>query len=271
MPFDVRAKIVRHQLVNPDHHLLTLQAPPIARAARPGQFVMLQIRRGSHPLLRRPMSIHRVLRGHGGSVQILYKVVGAGTSLLSEQRPGAYLAVIGPLGNGFRITAPRRGALSRRPVLVAGGIGIAVFPYLAEALVRHRRRPILLFGARRRRDLVATGPFRNIGVVPRIATEDGSRGTRGFVTDLLNPLLAAPDASGALEIFACGPVPMLRAVARMAADAGVPCQLALEAHMSCGIGACLGCVVSCRSETGEVEYRRVCTEGPIFDSREVLL
>ncbi len=149
MPFDFHAKIVRHQVIHPDHHLLTLQAPPIARAARPGQFVMLQVRRGLDPLLRRPMSIHRVLPGYGGSVQILYKVVGVGTRCLSEQRPGTRLAIIGPLGNGFRIAAPRRGAASRRPVLVAGGIGIAVFPHLAQALARRRRRPILLFGARR--------------------------------------------------------------------------------------------------------------------------
>lgn len=271
MPSDVAARIVRHQAVNPDHLLLTLEAPSIARTARAGQFVMLQVREGDDPLLRRPMSLYRVHAGARGRIQILYKVVGEGTRCLSERPVGSRLSTIGPLGNGFRIPRPRpAGVGAPAPlVLVAGGIGIAIFPFLVDALARHRQRPTLLFGARSRRDLVALDFFRSHRVTVRTATEDGSSGTRGYVTRLLESLLDRRDDRSRPQIYACGPTPMLRAVAALANARGVPCQLALETHMPCGIGVCLGCVVLCRGDGPDPIYRRVCTEGPIFDAPAV--
>ena len=268
MACDVPARIIRHQALNPGHFLLTLEAPAIARRARPGQFVMLQTRDGSDPLLRRPMSIYRIVPGRRGLFQVLYKVVGRGTRYLSQQRTGQSLAVLGPLGNGFSL--PRSGARVL-PILVAGGIGIAIFPFLADALRGRRLRPILLFGGRSRHDLVSLAYFRAARIGIRLATEDGSAGARGFVTRLLEPLLAAPGLGPTLRLYVCGPTPMLKAVGEMAAGAGVHCQLALEAQMPCGIGVCLGCVVRCPGESGQPIYRRVCTEGPIFASGEVLL
>ena len=263
MPFDVPARVIRHEEVAADHFLLTLDAPAIARSARPGQFVMLRVRGGTDPLLRRPMSLFRV-QAAPGRIQILYKVVGLGTRYLAERRPGSRLETLGPLGNGFRAPGGER-----TPILVAGGIGIAIFPFLLESLRRHGRRPTLLFGARRRRDLVAIELFRARRVPVRVATEDGSAGAKGFVTALLEPLLERRESTAGMELFVCGPTPMLRAVGAMAARAGVPCQLALESTMPCGIGVCLGCVVPCAGEGGERVFRRVCTEGPIFDAGAV--
>lgn len=261
MPFDQPAPVVRHQAIDRDHFLLTLEAPRVARAARPGQFVMLRTRPGCDPLLRRPMSIYRVPPSPRGQVQILYKVVGSGTRYLSGRAAGDSLDMLGPLGNGFRPSRP-----GHRPVLVAGGIGIAIFPFLVDRLLRRGSRPLLLYGARGRGDLVVLGFFRTRRVPVRLATEDGSAGVRGFVTSLLEPMLAGDAGTGPCELFVCGPTPMLRAVSALAVKAGVPCQLALESQMPCGIGVCLGCVVRCRADAGGALYRRVCTEGPIFEA-----
>jgi len=273
MPLDVPARVLRHETLNPEHFLITLEAPRIARAARPGQFVMLQVREGRDPLLRRPMSICRVPPG-GRAIQVFYKVVGEGTRYLSRQPVGAHLMTLGPLGNGFALPerAARGGAgrhATRRPVLVAGGIGVAVFPFLAEALQRLGHRPLLLFGARTQRDLAGLQFFRSRRIPHTLATEDGSAGARGFVTRLLEPLLAEGPRGAGVELYVCGPTPMMRAVGDLAVDASVTCQLALESQMPCGIGVCLGCVVRCAPRTGEPVYRRVCTEGPIFPAAEV--
>jgi len=266
MPFDAPAPVLRHDALNRDHFLLTLECPSIAREARAGQFVMLQTRAGFDPLLRRPMSICRVLPGRRGRIQILYKIVGEGTRYLSQQPVGALVPTLGPLGKGFRL--PDGGT---RPILVSGGVGIAIFPFLVESLRAARREtPLLVYGARSRGDLVALEFFRKKRVPVRLATEDGSAGTKGFVTRILEPILA--DAGGApLEIFACGPTPMLKAVGALALGAGIPCQLALESQMPCGIGVCLGCVTRCPADQRGPVFRRVCTEGPVFRADEVVL
>lgn len=278
MPRDLAALVVRHETLNPEHFLLTLDCPAIARHADPGQFVMLQTRQGYEPLLRRPMSICRVLPGKR-RIQILYKVVGQGTRYLSRQPPGTLLRTLGPLGRGF-VLPPRRRAHSaggaRRPagdreraILVAGGVGIAIFPFLVEALGARGQKTQLLFGARSRHDLVMVSWFRSHGVEVRLATEDGSRGVRGYVTRLLEPLLARPGLPPAL--YVCGPTPMMRAVGGLALAAGVSCQMALESQMPCGIGVCLGCVVRTPDAAGAAPYPRVCTEGPVFEAGRVLL
>lgn len=233
---------------------------------------MLQAREGSQPLLRRPMSICRIPPGRGGRLEILYRVVGEGTRYLSRQPRGAYLRTLGPLGNGFRLPerVPARRS-GRLPVLVSGGIGIAIFPFLVDALRERRQRPLLLYGARTRRDLVALDLFRARRVPARLATEDGSAGSKGLVTRLLRPLLESRSRREPVEVYACGPTPMLRAVAEMALRHGAPCQLALESHMPCGIGVCLGCVVRCAGSDPRPAFRRVCTEGPIFEASEVAL
>ena len=267
MPSDISAPVIRHDALGRDHFLLTLECPAIAREARAGQFVMLRVGRGFQPLLRRPMSICRVQPGRRGRIEILYKVVGEGTRCMSQLPIGSTVPTLGPLGNGFRL--PPAGT---RPILVSGGIGIAIFPFLVEALRAARRAvPLLIYGARARRDLVALDFFRARDVPMRLATEDGSRGTKGFVTRLLEPLLARKDQAPRMEVFACGPTPMLKAVGALALRAGVPCQLALESQMPCGIGVCLGCVVACPPDERGPIFRRVCAEGPVFGADEVVL
>jgi dihydroorotate dehydrogenase electron transfer subunit len=267
MPFDTPAPVIRHDALGRGHFLLTLECPGIAREARAGQFVMLRTREGLDPLLRRPMSIFRVLPGRRGRIQILYKIVGQGTRCLSERSAGQTVPTLGPLGNGFRLPPP-----GTRAVLVSGGIGIAIFPFLVESLRAARReKPLLVYGARAKHDLVGLDFFRERRVPMRLATEDGSLGTKGFVTHLLEPLLAGRDGAARMEIFACGPTPMLRAVGALALRAGVPSQLALESQMPCGIGVCLGCVVRCPGDASGPIFRRVCTEGPVFGADEVLL
>ena len=266
MPFDTPAPVLRHDALNRDHFLLTLECPAVAREARAGQFVMLQTRAGFDPLLRRPMSICRVLPGRRGRIQILYKIVGEGTRYLSQQPVGALVPTLGPLGSGFHLPAG-----GTRPILVSGGVGIAIFPFLVESLRAARREtPLLVYGARSRRDLVALEFFREKHVPVRLATEDGSAGTKGFVTRILEPILTG-GRDAPLEIFACGPTPMLRAVGALALAAGVPCQLALESQMPCGIGVCLGCVARCPPDERGPIFRRVCTEGPVFRADEVVL
>jgi dihydroorotate dehydrogenase electron transfer subunit len=262
MPVDVPARVLAHEALNPDHRLLTLEAPRIARAARPGQFVMLQAQPGRDPLLRRPMSVARVPDRARRTIQIVYKITGEGTRALAARRPGDRVATLGPLGNGFTLPPKRSGEI----VMVAGGIGIAIFPFLADELKRAGRRSTLLFGARGRSDLVFTAPLRARGVGIRYATEDGSRGARGYVTRLLEPLLAADPPP---VLYVCGPTPMLRAVSDLAEKAGVPCQLALESQMPCGIGVCLGCVVACPGDAEGPRFKRVCTEGPVFAAGQV--
>jgi dihydroorotate dehydrogenase electron transfer subunit len=277
MPADVPARVLAHEAINPDHRLLTLEAPRIARAAKPGQFVMLQVAPGHDPLLRRPMSLCRVPDRARRRIEVLYKIVGEGTRALATRRPGDTVMTLGPLGNGFTLPRAATGGAVRRGgsggrggdgpvVMVAGGIGIAIFPFLADELQRAGQRTTLLFGARGRSDLVYTAPLRGRGVTIRYATEDGSRGARGFVTTLLEPLLAATPRP---RLYVCGPTPMLRAVGELAAKAGAPCQLALESQMPCGIGVCLGCVVACPGDANGPIFRRVCTEGPIFTAGQV--
>lgn len=270
MPLDIPSRVVRHQKLNADHFVITLDCPGVARRAHPGQFVMLQVRDGSQPLLRRPMSICRVLPGKPKRIEILYKVVGEGTAYLSHQPVGVMLHVLGPLGRGFHLPRRRRNARCR-PVLVSGGVGIAIFPFLVDALARSGCKPRLLFGARSRRDLVGLSYFRARRIPVALATEDGSLGQKGYVTRLLDPILAENDSSGPLELYVCGPTPMMRAVAEMALGAGVACQLSLEAQMPCGIGVCLGCVVRPGKGHEEDPYLRVCTEGPVFEASEVIL
>src|SRR5262245_33690453 len=276
MPFDTAARILSHDALPSDHFLLTLDAPRMARAARPGQFVMLQAQPGIDPLLRRPMSVCRVTGSPPRRVEILYKVTGHGTEMLSRQTPGATLQMLGPLGNGFTLPARARrvsrDTSQRSPavgqhVMVAGGVGIAIFPFLSEALQRLGHKPLLLFGARSAADLVALDLFGRGRVEMRFATEDGSRGTRGYVTSLLAPLLEAGEPKPSL--YVCGPTPMLRAVGDQAHAAAAPCQLALESQMPCGIGVCLGCVVAAADPNAVPPFPRVCTEGPVFEAGTV--
>jgi dihydroorotate dehydrogenase electron transfer subunit len=263
MPRDLTTPVLRNVELGHGNFLIEFASPGLADGMQPAQFFMIGVP-GGETLLRRPYSVCGLPGtfddGSPGAVQVLYKVVGRGTGLLSALKPGAALEVLGPLGRGFRPPA-RPGA---RPVLVAGGIGCAPFPALARSL--GGRAPILYYGARSERDLPLLDWFERHTERVVVTTEDGSRGRRGLVTESLAEMLAAEDPS-ALELYACGPQRMLEAVARLALARGVACQLSLEAHMACGFGVCLGCVVPTRRPgSDETGYDRVCVEGPVMEA-----
>lgn len=234
--------------------LVTFDAPRIAGAIAPGQFVHLRIAEDAEFILRRPFS---VFRAGAGRMEVLYQVVGRGTRVLAEAAPGAQMDAIGPLGTGWHIPEGVAHAL-----LVAGGLGAAPLGMLAEELARRGVAVTLAQGAPTATRLLARELFESACRRTAYATDDGTEGTCGLVTTLTPELIAAdrPDV-----IYTCGPEPMQRIVAAQAAGAGVPCQVSLERLMACGIGACLSCVVS--TVHGR---KRACVDGPVFDAAEVL-
>ena len=255
------------------HYLLSLYSPTQARATRPGQFAMLRLPNRSDILLRRPMSIYDVRPASRKSkspalIQILFKVVGRGTRAMAELRPGDALEVLAPLGHGF-FREDYQGMLPRvdEVVHVAGGIGIAALLLAARELHRRGIRQRLFFGGRSRADLVCFKDFGGLVQKTILATEDGSRGQKGFVTVALKNHLARNKRRKAL-LMVCGPWPMLEACRGLARTYGHTCLVSMENRMGCGVGVCLGCSIGVEGE-GHGAYERVCTEGPVFWSDHV--
>jgi dihydroorotate dehydrogenase electron transfer subunit len=261
MPQDLPAPVLRNLDLGHRNFLLELHAPALAAQVEPGQFFMLGVP-GAEILLRRPFSVcgarNTFVDTPAEALQILYKVVGKGTALMAALRAGAIVQTLGPLGHAFHPPAPE--AL---PVFVAGGIGSAPFPALAKSLRGRVRIPWMLYGARTAADLPLLDWFREHCERVEVTTEDGSAGEKGRVTAPLARLLAT-SAPGSLQIYACGPNPMLAAVTRLVRAHGMPCDLSLEAPMACGFGVCLGCVVACHAPEGGTRFERVCVEGPIL-------
>lgn len=241
---------------------LTLQAPEVARTASPGQFVNLAAAPGGwtsyDPLLRRPLSLARI-RPEAGEITVIYRVLGRGTALLAQARPGQSLDLLGPLGLSFPDPARRSGTLA----LVGGGLGIP--PMIAAAeWVRAAGRPVLAFiGARSAGLLAGAELLAQTGVPLTITTDDGSQGAPGLVTGPLEQALAGGEVG---EVWACGPEPMLRAVKALAARYNAVCYLSLERHMACGFGVCIGCTVP---KAGGPGYLKCCVDGPVLPAGEV--
>ncbi len=268
MIVDVRAEVLANTLLSADDNVVTLDAPAIATAARPGQFVMVRTVDGMPPLLRRPFSVFEIVRDRRGlptGFSLLSKRVGIGTDHLYRAKPGDRLDCLGPLGRPFDPVDPPAEAW-----LVAGGVGLAPFATLAEALQQRGTKTTLFYGARRAEDLFCRDVFETLGVHLVTATEDGSAGARGFVTAPLGDALAATPGTTPLQIYACGPTPMMRAVASLSAAHGRPCAVSLEQVMGCGMGGCYSCVVRIRDGVGTGHFVRSCIAGPVFDGRAVV-
>jgi dihydroorotate dehydrogenase electron transfer subunit len=233
--------------------LITLRAPRIATAVQPGQFVHLRVAEGRDFILRRPFSVHRA---SGDDIEILYQVLGRGTRELATTSRGDVMDALGPLGSGWRVPDGLAHAL-----LVAGGLGAAPLGMLAEHLAVRGVAVTVALGAPSEERLVARDLFESVARRVETATDDGSHGRHGPVTEVSGALLAS---GGFGAVYACGPEAMQRIVAGQAASAGVPCQVSLERLMACGIGACLSCVVTTRSGR-----KRACVDGPVFDAEEV--
>ncbi len=255
MPYVRDCVILENEEVAPDHFRMQLEAPEIAQEARPAQFCMLQVQPGYFPLLRRPMSFERV---YESSVSLLYKVAGDGTRLLSEARVGQEISVQGPLGNGFPLDED-----FARHILVAGGIGVAPFPALAEALVSELgRRPEVIIAARTKSAILCDDYFAELGCDTYVATDDGSLGVQGNAAQMLEELHPGPRD----RVYVCGPMIMMSTTSEVAVRGGASCLVALEAQMACGDGVCLGCVVESKKELEGEKMVRVCCDGPVFDT-----
>ncbi len=241
-------------------YLLGAEAPEIAALARPGQYVMVRCGEGHEMILRRPLSVHRISQDDG-RVDFLFAVVGQGTEWLAACREGALLDLFGPLGNGFEVYPS-----SRRLLLVAGGIGIAPLSALADQAVASGCSVTLLVGADTAPRLYPDHLLPS-EVKVASATEDGSSGHRGMVTDLLCLPDRVPELAGGVDqVFACGPLSMYRKMAGMSSRIGdKPTQVLLEVVLACGVGACLGCSVETRHG-----HKLVCKDGPVFELSEVI-
>jgi dihydroorotate dehydrogenase electron transfer subunit len=275
------AEILSHQSFAGDQYVLRVRAPKAARRAAPGTFAHITCDRGV--ALRRPLSIMRAEPAEGW-LEFLYKPRGAGLAQLARRRPGETLSVLAPIGRGFTVDAARP-----RLLALGGGVGIPPMIFLADR-VRMRRdlEPLVLMGSEVPFpfELVASGLavpgigatathsvalLESWGVSSRLASNAGLAGAhRGLITDLARDWLDAltPAERRRTQIFACGPTPMLKAVAKLAGDLDLPCQIALEEFMACGVGGCAGCNVLVQTPDGPA-MKRVCVDGPVFDSRAV--
>ncbi len=259
---------------------LRLHCPEMARRIVPGQFFMVRPSRGSDPLLGRPFALFDTYDDEQGQpigFDFGYVTVGKLTGLMPTWKVGDEVSIWGPLGNGFPVVP----AETKHLMCVAGGIGQTPFLAVARELLTSRRygsptrevaaRPkkvTLSYGARSADYLAGLDLFAIDGLDVRLATDDGSRGHHGFVTDLLRQSLASdcpPDL-----IYCCGPEPMMHAVQKIATAAKIPCWLSLETPMACGIGICFSCVAKIQQDDGEWDYRRTCLEGPVFPAAKVV-
>ncbi|MEN6312130.1 MAG: dihydroorotate dehydrogenase electron transfer subunit [Acidobacteriota bacterium] len=243
-----------------DYYLLTIDSPAVGREARPGQFVMVKVADGSFPLLRRPLSIHDA--GESG-IELFFKIAGLGTEILARKKPGDALDLLGPLGKGYAFGQDLKG---RKIHLVGGGRGIAPLYFLGRELKARRAAVTVLYGGRSAADIPLRKKFEAADLALLCSTDDGSCGFAGLVTELLLAEIAraAPNA-----LCVCGPDAMMKAVAGLARERGIPAQFSLEALMGCGIGACWGCVHRIRSDSGD-GWVKICEDGPVFPGERIL-
>lgn len=252
MKYDSKiGKLVKADKLTSDVYDFTLSCPELARKAVPGQFA--QIRLPGHTL-RRPISICGIDR-ENGTLRFVFQIRGQGTAELAEFSAGDELEILAPLGHGFPID------LKKRTLLVGGGIGVPPLLGCARALGENA---VAVLGFRSREAVILEQDFKAAGAKTLIATDDGSYGFHGLVTQLAQ-------GEDFETVFACGPAPMLKAVRTFAEEKGASCFLSLEERMACGIGACLGCAVALRGEDGEQYFGHVCKDGPVFSAEKVTL
>jgi dihydroorotate dehydrogenase electron transfer subunit len=254
-----RTTILARTVTTKGYYLLKL-GNPFVQPVQPGQFVMISVADIHDPFLKRPYSIYRAfpksMEKREGEIHLLIKTVGRGSVQMGDVLIGSNVEILGPLGKPFSVPLDLKQAL-----FVAGGIGVAPFVELAAQMADHPAHKTILIGGRSALDIQGVEDLEALGVNVRIATEDGSAGTKGLVTQPLMDILSEGVGEGT-QIFSCGPEPMMKAVATVARRNNVPCQLSLEAIMGCGIGVCLGCVV----KDADGRYIRVCKEGPVMDA-----
>jgi dihydroorotate dehydrogenase electron transfer subunit len=256
--YQEKATVVQVEQLSADNIRLTFDSPEIAAAAQPGQFVMIRTGTGKDPLLRRPFSIHQTTSS--GRIQVYFKVVGRGTELLAHLRTDEKISIFGPLGRGFRI-------IENTPVcIVGGGLGIAPMLFLAKRIRQMKKdctEDLIILGGRDRTEVEPLiADFEQIGIRIATATDDGSFGRHGFVTEVFS----VHDLPERCAVYCCGPEPMMAAMSVLCKKRHYPCQVSVESVMACGMGACLGC----NRQTRDGSYAHVCLDGPVFDAEEMI-
>lgn len=253
MSIQENCTVRENQALSSNIFALTIAAPRITALAQPGQFVHITC--GEANLLRRPISI---CQAHDGLLKIVFVVKGDGTRWLSQRCAGDVLDIVGPAGHGFDMTK-----LGHRPVFIGGGIGVPPMLQTMQAAKAGGAEPTAILGFRNKDAVILEDDFKAVGNT-YVATDDGSYGIHGFVSDVLKEHISEYTA-----VCCCGPKPMLRALAAIAEESDIPCQVSMEERMGCGIGACLVCVCSLKDEDGDTRYGHVCKDGPVFDAKEV--
>jgi dihydroorotate dehydrogenase electron transfer subunit len=271
---DVEARVIRNTRLSPDYNVIALAAPEIAEATQPGQFVMVKSGRSVDPLLRRPFSVFEVLRSNNRveGLTLLSKRVGVTTKILYDAVEGDTIACLGPLGRPFDVIDPPAEAW-----LVAGGVGLAPFAMLGEALLARGTKTTLFYGARTGGELFYLDWFKSLGVRLVLTTEDGSIGDHGRITAPLERELRQlesripnPESPSEIMIYGCGPEPMLEAVAHVAAKFRRPSQVSVERTMGCGMGGCYSCVIPVHDGPNGHHYVRSCIGGPVFRGEDLV-
>ena len=259
MPIQELARVIDNKEIAKDHFKLTFSSDYISSHAEPGQFIGIRVSNDTDPLLRRPFSIHRINK-ENKTIEILYKVLGKATQLLTKFRLGDFIDALGPLGSGFKIDKAKQVA-----VFVGGGAGIApLFAAAEEAKKQGIKAVYAVIGANHRTAVLCEADFKALGVETYVTTDDGSYGKKGLASDILLELLSSHLTPLTSHLFACGPKPMLKAISEIAQQYKLDCQLSLEEWMACGVGACKGCAVKTKSG-----YKMVCKDGPVFNYKEI--
>ena len=260
--------VVKNNEICTGHFFLSVKLPVSFKTPLPGQFVMVRERGRIDPLLGRPFSVYHFERSEdGATLAILYKVIGRGTTLLSRCREGDFIEVLGPYGRAFDIYQE-----VKRVVFICGGIGIAPITYLAShyrgQIGRRNADLICYYGAGKAENLVGIEKIKDIVSDVFISTDDGSVGYKGLVTERFAGDVSSYD-HGSTKIYACGPRPMFEQLSELLAGTPLFCQILMEERMACGLGACLGCTVLLHDDEGQVTHARACTEGPVFNIRDM--
>jgi len=254
---DEKCRVLEHTDIGSGYRCIVFEAPQIASAAEPGQFVHVRVPALEASALRRPFSI---FNAENGRLELLYKTVGRGTAALNAVKPGDEVSVMGPLGHGFPTDC------SGEPLLVGGGFGVAPLYFLARIMKGKGLSPKLFVGGRTKSDLLALDRFAALGVQVFPATNDGSAGAKGLVTDPLDDeLIRLRGAGRQFELFACGPDPMLKAVSMRATGSKSRGWISMDRHMVCGVGACYACIQ--KTVRGN---SRCCIEGPVFAAADLV-
>lgn len=251
--FDETVEILENKKINQSYWKLTFASQKLSKNVLPGQFLNMQLDESNEPFLRRPFSYYRT---KGNKIEILYEILGRGTKLLTSKKKGHELKILGPLGKSF--TQREKG---KKHILVAGGVGVPPLLFLAE------RVPVeyLLIGCKSKGQILPKNETKNVKGTILYSTEDGSYGTKGFVTVLLHEIIKKEKDIRSLFIQTCGPHGMMDAVMKVAREFGIDGEASIDERMACGVGTCLGCVV--RTKSG---YKTSCVEGPVFRFSELV-